>query len=244
MGLLGQVHRGKRPAARRVLLYGVQGIGKSTFGAMAPDAIFLPTEDGQDDIECAKLPVVTSFEQAITALSELYSEPHDFRTLVVDSLDWLERIIWAEVCSKKHVANIEDIGYGKGYAFAIDLWREFIAGLSALRNDRGMMIILIAHSKIEKFQNPEGSDYDKYQPRLHKTAAAIVQEWCDEVLFDTYKTFTAEVKAEFNKTIAKGLGGTDRVMRTTERPAHMAKNRLGLPDELPFSWDSYAQFLK
>lgn len=244
MGLLSQIHTGKRPAPRRVLLYGVQGIGKSSFGAMAPGAVFLPTEDGLDDIDCAKLPLVTSYGQAIQALSELYTEKHEFHTLVVDSLDWLEQLVWAEVCRKKNVANIEDVGYGKGYILAIDLWREFLTGLSALRVDKGMMTVLIAHAKVETFKNPEGEDFDRYMPRLHKAAAAVIQEWCDEVMFATYQTYTKAAPSGFGQTTAKGVGSGNRVMRTTERPAHMAKNRLGLPDELPFAWASYSQFLK
>lgn len=245
MGLLGQVHRGKRQAPRRVLLYGVQGIGKSTWGASTPDPIFLSTEDGLDDIDCAKFPAITSYDAAIAALSELYSEPHDYRTLVVDSLDWFESLVWAHVCVKKHVRNIEDIGYGKGYILTLDYWREFLAGLSALRNDRGMMIVLVAHSKIETFKNPEGDDFDRYMPRMHKAAASVVMEWCDEVLFASYQTYTKGAASPgIGRGVAKAIGSGERVLRTTERPSHMAKNRLGLPDELPFSWDSYAQFLK
>jgi len=243
MKLFDQIRSGKVPAPRRVMLYGTQGIGKSTFGSFAPKPIFLQTEDGLGEIDCDKLPLVTSFNEAMTALSELYTEPHPYQTIVVDSLDWLERMIWTEVCRKRNVENIEEIGYAKGYAFALTQWREFLEGLAALRNDRGMTVILIAHARIERFENPETEAYDRYVPRLHKLAAAVIQEWCDEVLFATYKVYTKQTEEGFNRKRSQGLGTGERILRTQERPAHVAKNRLNLPEELPLDWNAYAYYL-
>jgi hypothetical protein len=243
MKLLEQVVSGKIPAPRRVMLYGTQGIGKSTFASCAPNPIFLQTEDGLGEIDCAKFPLVTSFNEAMGALSELYTEPHPYQSVVVDSLDWLERLIFAEVCRKRNVENIEEIGYAKGYVFALTQWREFLEGLSALRNDRGMTAILIAHARIERFENPETEAYDRYVPRLHKTAAAVIQEWCDEVLFATYKVYTKQSDEGFNRKRTQGIGSGERIIRTQERPAHVAKNRLNLPDEMPLDWNEYAQYL-
>jgi len=241
--LIGQIQSGKRPAPRRVTLYGTHGIGKSTWGAMAPKPVFIQTEDGLGEIACDKFPLARSFNDVMQALSELYTEQHPYQTVVVDSLDWLERLIWEEVCRQKTVENIEEIGYAKGYVFALTQWREFLAGLEALRADRGTMIVLIAHAKIETFQNPETENYDRYAPRLHKLASAIIQEWCDEVLFATYKVHVKQTKEGFDKKTTKGVGTGERIMHTTERPAHVAKNRLNLPDELPLDWNAYAQFL-
>jgi hypothetical protein len=243
MGLLEKVMCGKAPAPRRVMLYGTHGIGKSTFASCAPKPIFLQTEDGLGEIDCDKLPLVTSFAEAMGALSELYTEQHPYQTIVVDSLDWLERIIWAEVCRKRNVENIEEIGYAKGYVFSLTQWREFLEGLSALRADRGMTAVLIAHARIERFENPETESYDRYVPRLHKLAAAIVQEWCDEVLFATYKVYTKQSDEGFNRKRTQGVGSGERIIRTQERPAHVAKNRLNLPDELPLDWNTYAQHM-
>jgi len=241
--LLEQVQSGRQPAPRRVMLYGTHGIGKSTFGSMTPKPIFIQTEDGLGEIDCEKFPLAETFDQAISALSELYSEKHPYRTVVVDSLDWLERLIWADVCQKRMIESIEDIGYAKGYTFALTQWREFLEGLTALRNERGMMVLLIAHTKIERFENPETESYDRYVPRLHKLVSAVIQEWCDEVLFATYKVYTKVTDEGFNRKKAKGCGSGERIMRTTERPAHMAKNRFNLPDELPFDWNAYAEYL-
>ena len=241
--LLEQIESGKTAEPRRTMLYGVEGIGKSTWGAQAPKPIFIQTEDGLGQVECVRFPLARTYGDVIAALSELYSEKHPYRTVVVDTLDWLEQIVWAEICKRRCVESIEDIGYAKGYVFALTQWREFLEGLTALRNERGMMIMLIAHAKIEKFENPETDNYDRYVPRLHKLASAVVQEWCDEILFATYKVYTKTTDEGFNRKKTKGTGTGERIIRTTERPAHVAKNRLNLPDELPLDWNAYAQYL-
>lgn len=243
MSLLEQVQCGRSPAPRRVMLYGTHGIGKSTFASCAPRPVFIQTEDGLGEIDCTKFPLTTTFDAAMRALSELYSDEHPYRTVVVDSLDWLERLIWAEVCRKRNVESIEDIGYAKGYVFALTQWREFLDGLSALRNDLGMMTILIAHARIERFDNPETESYDRYVPRLHRLASQVIQEWCDEVFFATYKIFTKQSDQGFDRKRTQGIGTGERILRTTERPAHVAKNRLNLPEEMPLDWDAYAQHL-
>lgn len=242
MSLLKQVERGRRAAPRRLMLYGTHGIGKSSCAARAPAPIFIQTEDGLGEIDCDRFPLTNSYHEAITALAELYSEQHDYRTVVIDSLDWLERLIWADVCQKRGVQNIEDIGYSKGYVFALTQWRDVLAGLDALRNERGMTVVLIAHAKIEKYENPETDSYDRFAPRLHKLASAMVQEWCDEVFFASYQVHTRQTDEGFGRKSVRGIGTGERVIHTTERPAHVAKNRLNLPDELPLDWDAYAQF--
>jgi hypothetical protein len=103
-----------------------------------------------------------------------------------------------------------------------------------------MTVVLIAHAKIERFENPETDSYDRYSPRLHKLASHVIQEWCDEVFFATYKVYTKQADEGFNRKKAKGIGTGERVMFTTERPSHLAKNRLNLPDELPLDWQAYA----
>ena len=243
MKLLEQVTAGRMPAPRRVMLYGTHGVGKSSFAACAPKPIFIQTEDGLGEIDCDKFPLITTFDQALQGLSELYTDQHEYRTVVVDSLDWLERLIWAEVCKKRNVESIEDIGYAKGYVFALTQWREFLEGLTALRNDRGMSVVLIAHARIERFENPETESYDRYVPRLHRLASQIIQEWCDEVLFATYKVFTKQTDEGFDRKRTQGIGTGERVLRTVERPAHVAKNRLNLPDEIPLDWNAYSHYV-
>jgi len=244
MKLLEQIQRGVISAPRRTLLYGTHGVGKSTWGSMAEKPIFIQTEDGLANIECERFPLAQVYGDVLAAIGELYTEPHEYRTVIVDSLDWLERLIWADVCRKRGVESIEDIGYGKGYVFALTNWREVLGGLDALRNERGMHVILIAHTQIERFANPETDTYDRYCPRLQKQASALVQEWCDEVLFATYKVHTKTTTEAFDRKRVQGIGSGERIIRTTERPAHVAKNRLGLPDEFPLDYRIYAALLR
>lgn len=234
--------RGKTVAPRRIMLYGVQGIGKSTWASCAPSPIFIQTEDGAGGIDCDKFPVATCYADVMKNLVTLYTEQNTYQTIVLDSLDWMERIIWSEVCKKKAVESIEDIGYAKGYMFALTQWRELLEALTALRNDKGMTTILIAHSKIERFENPETESYDRFAPRLHKLAAAVMQEWCDEVLFANYKVYTKQSGEGIRKR-NQGVGGDERVIHTQERPAYAAKNRLGLPEEIPLIWSEYSKYL-
>jgi len=244
MQMLKQIQRGKTNTPRRALLYGTHGVGKSTYGSMADKPIFIQPEDGLGGIECDRFPLATRYGDVLNALGELYTQEHGYRTVVIDSLDWLERLIWTDVCEKRGVESIEDIGYGKGYVFALTQWREVLSGLDALRNERSMTIILIAHAQIEKFPNPETDTYDRYSPRLHKQASALVQEWCDEVLFATYAVHTKTTDEGFGRKRVQGIGTGERIIRTTERPAHVAKNRLNLPDEIPLDYRIYAAFVR
>ena len=244
MSMLEQIHRGVRSVPPRILIYGIEGVGKSTAGAQAPRPIFVQTEDGLDQIDCDSFPLAGDYRDVVAALTELYTAKHDYQTVVLDTLDWLERLIWDDVCREYGVKSIEkaDGGYAKGYTHALRQWREILAGLDALRNERGMAVILLAHAKVEKFEDPESVAYDRYSPRLHKHAGALVTEWCDAVLFATRRFRTQTEDAGFNRqrTIAVALGqdGGERVLRTVGGPACIAKNRYSLPAELPLAWDA------
>jgi len=242
MSMLSQIIVGKQPAPRRAMIYGVHGVGKSSFAACSDRPVFVQTEDGLAGIACEKFPLATSLDDVIAALAALYTEEHNYRTVVVDSLDWLEQLIWQTVCTERSVASMEDVPYGKAYVFAVAHWRKFLEGLDALRNDRGMTIVMIAHSQIARFEDPAQDSYDRYCPRLHKLASALVQEWADEVLFASYKVHIKQTDEGFNRVKTRGLGTGERILRTTERPSHVAKNRLNLPDELTLDWNEYAKY--
>ncbi|MGV3483340.1 MAG: ATP-binding protein [Planctomycetaceae bacterium] len=249
MSFLSTIQRGRTPKPPRVLLYGVEGVGKSTFGSQAPKPIFIQTEDGLDEIECDKFPLATTCDDVFAALAELRDGEHDYETVVVDSLDWLERLIWDKLCNQFGVASIEKVdgGYARGYTLALTLWRDFIDLLNSLRNERGMIVMLLAHSKVERFEDPESSPYDRYSPRLHKNAAALISEWCDAVLFATRKMRTQSEDAGFNRkrTIAQAIGrdGGERVFRSYGSPSCVAKNRYGISEELPLSWSAFMNAL-
>jgi len=242
MTKLSKIYRGIVPAPRRVMVYGTHGIGKSTFASQSPNPIFIQTEDGVGGIDCAKFPLSMSFKEVLDAITELYMEEHAFQTVVIDTLDWLERMIFAEVCHRKGVENIEDIGFARGYIYALDLWREVLSGLEALRDKKQMMVILLAHCQIQKFDNPAGDSFNYYCPQINKHASSIIQQWCDDVLFATYKVNTVQTDEGFKRKKTRGVGTGERVLYTTARPYHQAKNRLNLPDEIELDWNMYSQY--
>lgn len=247
MSMLNRIQRGKTAKPPRILLYGVEGIGKSTFGSETPRPIFIQTEDGLDEIDCDRFELATSYQQISESLQELARAEHDYETVVIDSLDWLERIIWDSLCQECGVNSIEKVdgGYARGYTHALRYWRELLEQLNTLRNQRGMVTVLIAHSKVERFEDPESSPYDRYSPRLHKHAAALLSEWSDAVLFATRKIRTQSEDAGFNRkrTIAHaiGKGGGERILRCVGGPSCVAKNRYGIVEELPLSWAAFVQ---
>lgn len=249
MSMLSLIQQGRIPKPPRILVYGTEGIGKSTFASQAPKPIFIQTEDGLDEIACDKFPKATTYEHVLSALTELRIQEHGYETIVIDSVDWLERLVWDKLCEQFGVGSIEKVdgGYSKGYTHALTYWRELIAQLDCLRNQRGMVIVLIAHAKVERFEDPESSPYDRYSPRLHKHVAALVCEWCDAVLFATRKIRTQTEEAGFNRkrTIAHAVGkdGGERILRCVGGPSCIAKNRYGIDEVLPLSWPAFINAL-
>lgn len=227
----------------RVAVYGGPGIGKSTFAAGAPSPFFITCEEGSNQLPVArpKSPPRT-FAAVDDCLRYLYEGDHDFRTVVVDSLDALEPMIWAEVCREHRVETIADIDFGKGYHKALKYWRRFTTALDTVRITRGMHVVLICHAAAERFEDPETAGYDRYTLKLHKLAAAHVIEWCDEVLYAAREIHTRDTDGKYGKKVPKAIGGR-RVLRTEARPAAVAKNRLGLPPELELSWQAFAEYL-
>ena len=240
---LSAISRSAGISAPRILLYSDAGVGKTTLAANAPAPIFLSTEDGLGKLEVDAFPLLTSYSQVIEALAALYHEEHSFKTVVIDSLDHLEPLIWEQVCSDHNMNSIEDFGYGKGYVEALNHWRTLLSWLNALRTTRGIAIILIAHAEIKRFESPEVDSYDRYQIKLHKRASELVQESMDCVLFANYKTVVNKEDAGFGKKKTRGVATGQRVLYTEARPAFVAKNRYSLPSELPMSWEAFSQAL-
>lgn len=228
----------------RIALYGKDGIGKTTWAAGAGNPIFLPTEEGADEVGVDRYPLLATLADFYQALGEVVKGEHDYGTVVVDSLDWLERLIFADVAKDKGVGSIEDIGYGKGYFFALDRWRRVLAGLDACRA-RGMAVILLAHAQIKRFDSPEVEPYDRYCLKLKDSAGALVREWADVVAFATDDVTTKKADVGFNSTVTRGQSTGRRSLRLVERPAFDAKNRYGLPDSIPFpkegGWDVFVE---
>ncbi|MGE0609904.1 MAG: ATP-binding protein [Pirellulales bacterium] len=244
MGLMQQIHSGRTQMPPRIMAYGIEGVGKSTLAANTPRPIFIQTEDGLGEINCDKFPLARSFDEVIAALTELATDAHPYETVVIDSLDWLERMIWDVVCKRESVTTIEKVGggYGKGYVLSLDHWRKLIDRLIVLHYERQMLVFLTAHAKVERFEDPEAPAYDRYSPRLNKHAAALITEWCDAVLFATRRFVTRSEDAGFGRqraiATAVGAGGGERVLRTVGGPSCVAKNRYRLKPEIPLTWDA------
>lgn len=237
----------KKQHPPRILIYAPPKFGKSTFGSMADSPVFQQTEDGLDAIDCPAFPLATSFKEVMDNLADLATQEHDRRTYVMDSLDWLEPLIWKQVAAQEGKQSIEDIGYGKGYAMALDLWQEYIDATNYLRTERAMTIINIAHAQVKRFENPETDAYDRYEVKMHKLAAAKMVEQSEIVLFGNYFVgIKKEDKAMKKDGRARAIGTGERILYTQERPAFIAGNRYGLPVEIPFDregqfWNVIAQ---
>ena len=233
---LAAVTRGTVQKPLRVLVYGTEGIGKSTFGADAPAPIFLASEDGTSHLDVARFPQPSTWEDVMEAIRTLTVEAHEYRTLVVDTLDWLEPMCWDYVCRSAKKTSIEDFGFGKGYVAALDEWRRFVAALDKMRERTGMHVILLAHSFVKAFKNPDADvgDFDRYEMKLHAKTAGLLKEWADAVLFAQYETVSKKV-GEKNRGVSTGA----RVVHTERRAAWDAKNRHGLPEMLPLSWEEF-----
>lgn len=237
---LSSITRGKRLRAPKIVIYGPPKVGKSTFAAQAPKAIGIITEEGLDNIDVDAFPRAASIDDVMGAIATLYSEPHEYQTVFVDSLDWLEPLILAKVCQEHRVKNIEEIGYGKGYVFAEDMWRAFFAGLDALRNERGMTIICIAHEQINKVKNPVlADDYDAYSLKLNKKAVGIINEWADVIGFAAHEVMVRTTDAGFNQKDTKAITTGARKLHLNPHPAYVAGNRYGIPDT-PLSWAAFS----
>lgn len=242
---LNSIKRSGTPRPPTIMVYGVHGIGKTSLAASAPNPVFLQTEDGLGTIESDTFGILKSYSDIMDAVGALYNEDHNFKTVVLDSADWTEPLIHAETCSIHGWKSIDDgskeTSYGKGYTAALDVWRILIEGLSVLRDEKGMSVFILAHSEIKKFESPESDAYDRYQPKLQKSASDILQEAMEGVLFANYRTLTKTSEAGFNKKITRGIGTGERILYTVERPAFKAKNRWSLPDSIPMDWDALSE---
>lgn len=249
MSLSSLVKTGPTREPLRILLHGVEGIGKTTFASKAPGAIFLSPEDGGGDLDFARL-TIDSWKQARARVQMLLDESHDYRVLVIDTIDFLERLCWQFLIGEANATGIEQVGggYGKGYTAATEEQVRFIALLDTLRERRRMHVIALAHTEIKTFNDPEGANYDRYQIRMHKGAAGLWSGWSDCILFANYDIAVKTEKGSGDAVaLKKGKASTrapDRMLYTERRAQFDAKNRYSLPAELPLSWDEFATAIR
>lgn len=233
---LNSISRGKRMQAPRIFLYATHGIGKSTFASRAPNPIFIQTEDGLGSIDTSSFPLATSSAEVLSAIETLYTQDHEFNTVVLDSADWYEQILQREI---EATHDAKELAYGKGALILAERWKQLLDGLNALRNDKGMAVILLGHCEIKRFDSPEVEPFDRYQPKLVARASALVQEWADAVLFANYRTIVKKEDVGFNKNVTRGISTGERLLYTAETPAYLAKNRFALPPQLPLDWAAF-----
>lgn len=236
---LHRVTTGRLDQPDRFLVVGQEGVGKTTlFSDPSIKPIFLCSEDGTGHVDVARFPEPQSFDDVLEAVRTLIEDQHDFETLVFDTVDWLEPLVWAHVCAAAKKTDIESFGYGKGYVAALDEWRRLLAELDRLRAVKRMRIAMLAHAHIKTFRNPEGEDFDRFTGKLHDKSFGLLKEWADHVLFARFQVYTVEKDGR-----TKGISDGARVLCTTRTAAYDAKNRADLPAELPLSWTDLAAAL-
>ena len=227
-----KIEKGKKLTAQKVVIYGVEGIGKSTFASQFPDPLFSDTEGGTNALDVSRFESPADWYELVEQAE--YVRTHRVcKTYVVDSIDWAERMCMDAICKDAGKKSIEDFGYGKGYTVLLEWVQKYLDILQQIV-DNGVNVVLTAHSQVKKIERPDDVNaYDRYELKLQKKTCPVIKEWADMLLFANFETYTQKDKD--GKVSAKGK---NRMMYTTYNPVWDAKNRHGLPDELPFSFDS------
>lgn len=240
-----EITRGKISCAKKVVIYGPEGIGKSTFASQFPDPVFIDTEGSTNSMDVARLPKPTSWQMLLDEIQYVKSHPDVCKTLVIDTIDWAESMCIQSICDKHQKSGIEDFGYGNGYVYTKEEIGRFLNRLSELI-EVGVNVVLTAHAQIRKFEQPdELGAYDRWELKLGKKTASqtspLIKEWADMLLFANYKTFSIAVDDKGQKRKAQG---GERVMYTSHHACWDAKNRYELPEQVPFSFSSIAHVIE
>ena len=232
------ISRGPVAKAQKVVVYGPEGIGKTTLASRFPDPLFIDTEDGTAHYDVARLdPAPASWAALLQAVRDVKTEL-PCSTLVLDTADWAEGMAARHVCAEKHVGGIEDFGYGKGYTYAKEEFGKLLDALEEVLNT-GHNVVVLAHAAITKFEQPDAvGNYDRWSMKTSKQVAPLLREWCDMLLFANYKTVVEKV-GDGKNAKSKASGGR-RVLYTAHHPCWDAKNRFDLPEEVPFDYASIA----
>jgi hypothetical protein len=228
-----KITTGKQTRAQRVVIYGVESVGKSTFAAQFPKPLFLDIEQGTSHLDVDRCDI-GSWKQLTDSLTECRSS--DYKTIVIDSADWAERLCIEDLLATTKKTSIEDFGYGKGWVMVAERMARMLSSVDALI-EVGKNVVLIAHSKIHKFEAPDAlAAYDRYELKLSKQCSPLLKEFADELWFLRFKTKVSTT----DTGRGKGIGGKERIILTTHSAAYDAKTRSGLAEELPLVWESVA----
>lgn len=223
----------------RIVLYSTPKWGKTTLAASIPDNLLLDVEQGSGAVSVARIEKseLDTYQKFMTALKGVYEQKHKFKVCTIDTIDWLEDLVFQQAAAEHGKTSIADVGYGAGYVTAQNLWRQVLQGLDMLREERNMMILLLAHEKVVRYDNPLTESYDRYTLKMHDKTVGLIKEWSDAVLFANNETFVKSEDVGFKQKVKRATAG-DRVIHTVESPAYVAGNRYGLPAELPATWDA------
>ncbi|MCC8046427.1 MAG: ATP-binding protein [Clostridiales bacterium] len=231
------IKNGKIPRPQKVVIYGAEGVGKTTLAAQFPDPLFIDTEGGTAHMDVRRIDRPATWEELLAIINEVAATRDVCKTLVIDTADWAEQLAIVYVCGKYKKAGIEEFGYSKGYVYLAEEFNRFFASLDKVIAV-GIHVVVTAHAKMRKFEQPdEMGAYDRWETKLTKQVAPLLKEWCDMLLFCNYKTFIVQSDNVMEK--AKVQGGK-RVMYTSHHPCWDAKNRHGLPDELDLDFAGIA----
>lgn len=232
-----EITRGAANKPIRCCVYGPEGVGKTTFAAQWPDAVFIDVEDGSGHYDVARLPRPESWVRLLDEINYCSMSP-DVGTVVIDTADAAEELCIRKVLADKNLGGIEDAGYGKGYTYLAEEFGKLFVALDACIAE-GKNVVVLAHSQIRKFEQPdEMGAYDRWELKLSKKCAPQLKEWCDLLLFANFQT---EVTVSKDGKKAKAEGGKKRVMHASHAATWDAKNRLGLPDKMPFEFSAIAE---
>lgn len=229
-----RINEGKIDRAQKVVVYGSEGIGKSTFASKFPDPLFIDTEGGTSHMDIRRIEKPETWEELINIINEVAKEPV-CKTLVIDTADWAEQLCVKHICAKYKQNSIESFGYGKGYTYLAEESSRLLAACDEVIKS-GKNVVIVAHAKMRKQELPdEAGAFDRWEMKLSRQVAPLIKEWADLLLFLNYRTYVVSTE-----TNAKKAQGGKRVMFTSHHPCWDAKNRHGLADELDLDFSSIA----
>ena len=233
-----QIIKGKRQVAWQMLVYSVPGLGKSTFATTAPNPLFLDLENGLNQIDCHKTPLIESSSQLVSYLRFAYQSP-DYQTVVFDTTSALEALLTKEILAEHKKASMADLAYGKGFQLLQNKFEELWQITDKLKDKAGKNIMWISHEVIRKFDNPAGENYDRYHPRLYEKIAYALTSRCDIVAFAQRDVIISE--KEHSDDI-RGVMRDKRMLYLEEQASHIAKNRYGLAPKIEIKKDNNEHF--
>jgi len=237
-----KITKGVKSRPRNILLYGEHGTGKTTLASSFPSPLVVDIEGGSDDLDVSRTDRIKSYDDFNAVVHDILHSDHDFKTIVIDSIDWLEKLVQQQLAIREGKSSIEDFGFGKGYVFSAEEFERIIYSLRSL-NARGLAVVLIGHAKTVRHNPPEGESFDRWEPDLHTRVQGPICEFCDEVLFLKKRVFTKKEDLGFKKERNVAIGTEERVLICCDTGSVVAKNRLQMPNEIPATFASYASFV-